>query len=284
MKKVFCLFLSFVCLSLLFAPAGVRAADKKGCSDPKLFPVRVPGYQISDCKTREFDAFTFPSVGKGPKTTVEGKFSETNYGVIKDNQRTSEIAIIRNYENAIKKIGGTTSQNDSKGTIVGKIVKDGKEVWVQVWTYGGSAGVTRYNITIVEKAAMEQHVVADAASFSNDIKSTGHTAVYGIYFDTGKSVIKPGSDAAMGEIARLMKSDPGLKVNVVGHTDNVGGMDSNMKLSQSRADAVVKALTGKYGIAAARMKAYGVSSLAPVASNDTEDGRAKNRRVELVKQ
>ena len=283
MKRVFCLFLSFVCLSLIFAAAGVQAADKKGCSDPALFPVRIPGYLISDCKTREFDAFTFPSEGKGPKTTIEGKFSETNYEVIRDDKRASELAIIRNYDNAIKKIGGTTSQNDSKRTIVGKIVKDGKEVWVQVWAYGGG-GVTRYNVTIVEKAAMEQIVVADAAAFSNDIKSTGHTAIYGIYFDTGKSVVKPESDAALGEIAKLMKSETGLKVNVVGHTDNVGGMDSNMKLSQSRADAVVKALTGKYGIAAARLKAYGVASLSPVASNDTEDGRAKNRRVELVKQ
>ena len=283
MKKHFCLFVWFICLSLLFAPAGVKAADKKGCSDPALFPIRMPGYQISDCKVREFDAFTFPSEGKGPKTAVEGKFSETNYGVIKDDQRASELAIIRNYENAIKKAGGTTSQNDSKRTIVGKIVKDGKEVWVQVWAYGG-AGVTRYNVTIVEKAAMEQHVIADAAAFSNNIKSTGHTAIYGIYFDTGKAEIKPESDAALEEISKLMKSDPALKVNVVGHTDTVGGIDSNMKLSQARADAVVKALAGKYGIAATRLKAYGVASLAPVASNDAEEGRAKNRRVELVKQ
>ena len=82
----------------------------------------------------------------------------------------------------------------------------------------------------------------------------------------------------------MMKSDAGLKVNVVGHTDNLGGMDSNMKLSQARAEAVVTALTGKYGIATARLKAYGVASLSPIASNDTEDGKAKNRRVELVKQ
>jgi len=81
-----------------------------------------------------------------------------------------------------------------------------------------------------------------------------------------------------------LKSDAGLKVNVVGHTDNVGGIESNMKLSQDRANAVVQALVAKYGIAATRLKAYGVGPLAPIASNDTEEGRAKNRRVELVKQ
>ena len=88
--------------------------------------------------------------------------------------------------------------------------------------------------------------------------------------------IAPGADD--------LKADPTLKLNVVGHTDNVGGMDSNMKLSMARGEAVVQALVARYGIAADRLKGYGVSSLAPVASNDSDAGRAKNRRVELVKQ
>jgi outer membrane protein OmpA-like peptidoglycan-associated protein len=119
---------------------------------------------------------------------------------------------------------------------------------------------------------------------SNDIDATGHVSIYGIYFDTGKSEIKPESDAAISEIAKLLKNNGTLKVYVVGHTDNVGAFDYNMKLSSARADAVANALSAKYGIAAARLKAYGVASLAPVTSNDTEDGKAKNRRVELVKQ
>jgi outer membrane protein OmpA-like peptidoglycan-associated protein len=73
-------------------------------------------------------------------------------------------------------------------------------------------------------------------------------------------------------------------VYVVGHPDNVGSFDSNLKLSKDRAESVAKALSGKHGIAASRLKSHGVSSLAPVASNDAEDGKAKNRRVELVKQ
>jgi outer membrane protein OmpA-like peptidoglycan-associated protein len=97
-------------------------------------------------------------------------------------------------------------------------------------------------------------------------------------------VIKPESEAALEEIAKLLKADAGLKVNIVGHTDSVGGTDPNMKLSQDRANAVMQALAGKYGITATRLKAYGIGPLAPVASNDTEDGRSKNRRVELVKQ
>jgi OOP family OmpA-OmpF porin len=81
-----------------------------------------------------------------------------------------------------------------------------------------------------------------------------------------------------------LKSDASLKVHVVGHTDNVGGLDANMKLSRDRADAVVQALVRNHGIIASRLNTYGDGPYAPVASNDTEEGKAKNRRVELVKQ
>lgn len=116
------------------------------------------------------------------------------------------------------------------------------------------------------------------------LKTTGHVEVPGIFFDTGKSDLKPESDASVSEVAKLLKADPALKVYVVGHTDNVASLDLNAKLSQARAEAVVQALVGKHGIAAARLAGRGVGPLAPVASNDSEDGRAKNRRVELVKQ
>ena len=84
------------------------------------------------------------------------------------------------------------------------------------------------------------------------------------------------------EIAKLLHQNKGLKLYVVGHTDNVGKLDYNMKLSKARADAVLKELVMKYKVSAQRLKAYGVGSLAPVASNKSDEGRAKNRRVELV--
>ena len=175
--------------------------------------------------------------------------------------------------------GGTVVfTNERYATL--KFTKDGKEIWAQVdsaWTAG-------YQIHIIEKAGMEQEIVASAEAFSNDLKDTGHAAVYGIYFDTGQSVVKPESEPALEQIAKLLKGDPSLKVNVVGHTDNVGTIEANMKLSQARATAVVAALTAKYGIAATRLNAYGVGPLAPVATNKTYDGKAKNRRVELVEQ
>jgi outer membrane protein OmpA-like peptidoglycan-associated protein len=119
---------------------------------------------------------------------------------------------------------------------------------------------------------------------SEGISSTGHVAIYGIYFDFNKSDVKPESEPALQEISKLLSGNPNLKVFIVGHTDNVGGVDFNMKLSQLRADAVVKALTSKYKANPQQMKGYGVGQLAPVAPNKTEEGRAKNRRVELVEQ
>jgi outer membrane protein OmpA-like peptidoglycan-associated protein len=127
-------------------------------------------------------------------------------------------------------------------------------------------------------------ITVDAASLANDINRTGHASVYGIYFDTGKADVKPESDATLKEVAKLLQGDPMLKLYVVGHTDNVGTLASNMDLSRRRANAVTQLLTTKYGVAAARLSAQGDGPTAPVASNDSEDGRAKNRRVELVKQ
>ena len=97
---------------------------------------------------------------------------------------------------------------------------------------------------------MAQDIVANAEALASDIRTTGHAAVYGIYFDTGKSTIKPESAQAIGEIAKLLKADPALKLYVVGHTDNVGGVESNIKLSQDRAEAVLQALVREHGIAA----------------------------------
>jgi outer membrane protein OmpA-like peptidoglycan-associated protein len=152
-------------------------------------------------------------------------------------------------------------------------------------------GVPRtYNRTVVlleiaETAPMDTGLVTvDAAAMAKEISRSGHVALYGIHFDTNKAELKPESHAAIQEIATLLKNDAALRLLVVGHTDNVGGFEPNVTLSERRADSVLKELVGKHGIAAARLRGVGVGMAAPVAPNDTEDGRAKNRRVELVKQ
>ena len=271
---------AFVLLSILtFAlPLTAQQKDNVNCKDHPLF-TRMPDYWIHSCTEKEFDAYAF-NVGKGKTEQVEGHLWDIRYypqATLKS--KPSELQIMRNFENAVAKLGGTVlSKEKSRETF--RLTKDGKEFWVALW----AEFTGKYGFTIVEKGAMNQTIEANADAFSNDIKNTGHVAVYGIYFDTGKSLLKPESQQALGEIAKLLKNDAALNVYVVGHTDNVGGLESNMKLSRDRGDAVVQALVRDHGISAARLKSFGAGPYAPVASNDTDEGKAKNRRVELVKQ
>jgi len=143
------------------------------------------------------------------------------------------------------------------------------------------------SLQIVEGKPMETGKVAatlNAAEMARSIASSGKIAVYGVYFDSDKTAVKPESAASLAEMAKLLQQDKNLKVHIVGHTDNQGSPAHNMDLSQKRAESVVKALTADYKIDAKRLSAKGVGSYAPVASNDAEPGREKNRRVELVKQ
>ena len=268
-------------LCLLSITAGTALAgepDAEGAEDHPLFS-RMPGYRISRYEVKEFDSHPFRTA-KGKELPVEGRVYEIRYSLQEGAKEPSRVQVIRNYENAVKRIGGTVLKTDDEGNSYLKVVKDGKEVYAHVSAYITS----EWMLYIVEKQAMVQDVVANAAAIAGDLNATGRSAIYGIYFETGKAEIGSRSEAALGEIASLLKKDVGLKLYVVGHTDNVGVFDANMKLSQARAQAVVQTLTGRYGIAASRLKAYGISSLAPVAPNNAEEGRARNRRVELVKQ
>lgn len=272
---------SLLVLAALLTPAAVPAApaDKAGCADHPLFPTRLPGYSISECRAVAFDSYTFLKM-KAPARSEEGRLSELFYHAPGPGQGASALEAVRNYEAAITKAGGTVVDIDPRHFVYGKFVQNGQEIWAQAEARPGN----HVRLTIVEKKPMTQRVVADAAAFGNDLQASGHAAVYGIYFDTAKAVVKPESTPALQEVAKLLAGSPGLKLWVVGHTDAVGAVEANMKLAQARADAVVAALTTAHGVAPERLKGYGVGPLAPVASNAGEDGRAKNRRVELVKQ
>jgi len=146
-------------------------------------------------------------------------------------------------------------------------------------------GTDKTFLAIVESKPMETGLVkVDADALASEIDRTGHASIYGIYFDTDKAEVKPESEQALGEIARLLRQRPDLKLYVVGHTDSVGSLDYNKDLSIRRARAVVEVLTGKYGIPASRLRGEGVGPLVPVMANTSDGGRARNRRVELVKQ
>lgn len=256
--------------------------DAKGCKDHPLF-TRMPNTYISECKFNEFEAREWPDPETQGKTKVrvEGKY----YLLLHYNQKEyqgkrSDLQVSRNYSNAMKKIEAKVYEANECNTYM-KLIKDGREIWAYVSSYRGD----QIKVEIIEKEAMKQEISADAKVMAEGINQTGHVAIYGIYFDFNKSDVKPESESALNEIGKLFTGNPSLKVFiVVGHTDNVGGLDYNMKLSQARADAVVKALTSRYKVNPQSLKAYGVGQLGPVAPNKTEEGRAKNRRVEIVEQ
>jgi OOP family OmpA-OmpF porin len=263
----------------LLVVSGVAFAqrDVQGSKDHPMF-TRMDNFYISHYQEEKFAAVDFRDE-KGNEVKIEGKFYKIDYSIKEGVTPPSGLQVLRNYENAIKTIGGVTVFQKSDDIWL-RLDKGGKTFYVYVRSPFGD----QYYLTIVEKEAMTQEVVADAKSLMSNIQATGHASVYGIYFDFDKADIKPESEPAIKEIAKLLQENQGLKLYVVGHTDNVGTIDYNMKLSKERADAVMNELVTKYKISAQRLKAYGVGSLAPVASNKTDDGRAKNRRVELVEQ
>jgi OOP family OmpA-OmpF porin len=277
-RRIICLVGVFL---LVFSGILFAQDDTKGCKDHPMF-TRMPNFYIEECKEKDFEQAAFMDE-KGKEIKVEGRLHWARYIIKKGLKVRTDLQILRNFQNAIKKIGGVVTYEklgSNYGNTYLKLSKPEKTYWAIVDSHGGE----KYELTIVEKAEMAQEVVADAKSLMSDIQATGHASVYGIYFDFDKADIKPESETAIKEIAMLLQENKVLKLYVVGHTDNIGGIDYNLRLSKARADAVMKELVMKYKTSSERLKTYGVGSLAPVASNKTEEGRAKNRRVELVEQ
>jgi len=164
-------------------------------------------------------------------------------------------------------------------------------VYVQIALIGGDDNNKKFPgrvpqfVQIVEPVQLDGgKVVVNASVIGDSLKRDGRIALYGVLFDTNKAVVKAESNLALEEMAKALKADPALKVFVVGHTDNQGNVQANTVLSQKRAEAVVDMLHKQYSVAMDRMQAHGLANFSPVANNTSEEGRAKNRRVEMVVQ
>jgi outer membrane protein OmpA-like peptidoglycan-associated protein len=235
----------------------------------------MEGFYITYYNVDEFGSEYFlQTVGNlGEEIQVEGKKTEIKY---ETNTPTSPYKITKNYMNAIKMVGGTYYEyTQSKAYL--HLDKSGKEVWVAL-----STSDTWYYLTIIEPESVEQEIVADPKVMADDINLTGHFTVYGIYFDTNSSTLKPESAPTLKAISEMLKTKSKLNLYVIGHTDMTGDLKHNMKLSENRANAVVDALVKDYGISSKRLTGRGVGPLCPVSTNKTEEGKKLNRRVELV--
>jgi OOP family OmpA-OmpF porin len=252
-----------------------QETDAEGCKDHPLF-TRMKNFYIRSCE-KNFDAVEF-TVADSKTETVEGDKTVIDYSLKEGIDPPSALQIIRNYGNAVKSLGGTQLYQDAGGTgsATFKLVKNNREIWVSITTYNSN---TLIQLTILEKGEMVQEITADA--MYDALNKDGFMALY-INFDTGKFDIKPESVPIIDQIAALMKTHADLKISIEGHTDNVGTPASNKTLSEQRAKSIMNAVVQK-GIAAGQLSAIGWGQDKPIADNRGEDGRAKNRRVEIVK-
>lgn len=283
------------------APAG--GSRDTGGDHPLISP-----YAGSRIRSRSFEDFNeyFRIIGadeanRAPVTQrLEGRLTRIQY----DNpDGRSTLEIIRNYQSALEARGfrvdwectgrqgcrtawGWPRTNGINTGAAGDVrYFTGKLRWNEVDAYVAIAATTRHTwVHVLETTPMDTDMVGvDAAAMASGLERDGRIELQGIFFDTGQATLRPESNAAIEQVAALLRQQPDLRLRIVGHTDSVGDFQSNVTLSQNRAEAVRLALVGGHGIDGARLDAQGVGPAVPVASNDTEEGRARNRRVELVR-
>lgn len=262
------------------------AQDKPNSKDHPLL-TRFPDSRIEEFD-KGFEAVKF-AVGKkkggGEEfETIEGDVTKIRYFFNDADKQPSALAVLRNYQNAINAIGGKVlferlPVDGDGGETTLRVTQGSKDITVRVAYDIFSAPTRSYQLIFAERAALEQ--VVSANKLLDELNSKGFVTLY-INFNTNKSDIKPDARPTLEEVAKALKSAPTMKIAIEGHTDNVGQAAANKTLSDARAKSVMQALVSQ-GIAASRLSAMGFGQEKPVADNRSEEGRAKNRRVELIK-
>lgn len=277
---------SFVMTALLTIGliAGARSPAWAVETDHPLLS-RMSGFDIRGKQVAGFDrleespVYCEPAPCKDPAIrsdsfAAEGKVTRLDYSATSN---VGELAILRNHENAIRALGGVRVNGRERpaGRHVFRIDKEGATTWVLLNVTSASG----YRLAIVEPVAMQQSVTA--GQLGEQIRKQGFATLY-INFETAKSQLKPDAAPVIKEVAQMLRSNPEIKLSIEGHTDNVGDAKSNKRLSEDRARSVMQAVVAQ-GIDAKRLSAAGFGMERPVADNRSDEGRAKNRRVELVK-
>ena len=273
-------YLLAVLLMPCFCSGQALEPDAEGCKDSKVIS-RMRACRISECGVTEFGEAEIPMGMKGGETaakTLEGAIETLAFECASG---ITALQVVRNVEGALRQAGFNivfAGRNEHEQQVV--TAQKGPQ-WVTAFSYfNGSAA--EYRVTTLKVAAMAQEMTANAESMAAEINKSGRVAVYGINFVTAKATVKSESEPVLAEIAKLMQNNPEWKFRLEGHTDNVGAKASNLALSRQRAAAVAAWLAGQ-GVDKSRLSAEGFGDSKPVSDNTTDEGRAKNRRVELVK-
>ncbi len=304
-------------IATLFFSTKLLAQSTKDIEGSKDYPLvsRFKGSFIAWYQVKNFDRYYMLSLkdNKLDKYEIDGKITRIQYDSQKEH---SAFEIYKSYENALKNAGfeilltldktncginlseeiynsefhglnALTDRNSIKNDfrddqytyLSAKKHIDGKDIYIVMY-------VTVYNTPLItfdaiEVQGMDKGLVS-VKNLETDLTQNGHIAIYGIHFDSSKSDIKPESTQTLKNIAEYLNAHPDKKYVIVGHTDNIGDFDANIKLSRDRAYSVIAELTSKYEVKAEQLKAYGDGSTAPIATNSSDEGKAKNRRVEIV--
>lgn len=261
-------------------------------------------YVVKDFDAARMQAAPFKDGQPVDARRLEGRIVRIAY---RSNPGPSILEVSRNFETQLAKAGFETllaCDTDACGGIpftesvdalpipqmwidgfnyryfAGRKVSGGSETYASVLVSQNNQDI--YAQLVVAEVGAIQNKMVDAAAMAKGLGETGHIALYGIYFDTDKAVLKPESRPTLEQIAKLLASQPQLNVFIIGHTDSQGAYEYNLDLSKRRAEAVAAELAKSFRIAPTRLRTAGVGMLAPVGPNTTDAGRALNRRVELV--
>lgn len=270
---------SFVMLAVPALAQDPNEPDEEGCK-PSPLMTKMTGCRIFECVKKDFDSYDVVINKAGETKTLEGAGDHVKFVC---QASTSQLQLFRNAEAALRKSGYTIvfSGRHESSNHPAVIAQNGAQ-WIAVQTEQINEFPT-YEQTAVLVKAMTQEMSASAQAMSDAIAKSGKLDVYGITFATGQATITAASDQVLSDVLAVLAANADWRLQIQGHTDNVGDKAANMKLSAMRAAAVATWLANK-GIDQARLQVQGYGDTQPVADNATEDGRARNRRVALVKQ
>ncbi len=288
-----------------------EGGDVPGASDHPALG-RVPGSVIVLYERRDYEVLRFPLANEGSRVTKVGEAAgeawRFAYRLPASSGPAKAVAV---YEKRLREMGfqllyrcdrqgygfynylrretGEPKWGRALGDLYCRVMRgelEGRPTVVAVYGYGLGRREPRepyLRLYLVSKAPLDDRLeVVTAEKMAEEMGANGRVALYGILFDTDSARLEEESRETIAEIARFLEANPEVRVYVVGHTDNTGGYAYNVDLSERRAASVVRSLVEEHGIAKTRLQAVGVGPVAPVASNASEEGRARNRRVELV--
>lgn len=246
-------------------------------SDHRLFG-HMPNYVAEAPEKRNFDKFAF-TIQDGEDTKeveVRGARHSVAYNVKDGGTMASDLDIQTNYRHAVAARGGQVLYADDR-TTTARLEDKGQTIWLHVYSQED-----HIQLDVIEEKPFKATIKPpEARDMKSALDKDGRVALY-VNFDFNKATLKPDATPVLAQVAKLLKDNPSLKLEVGGHTDNIGSRDYNVKLSEQRAAAIVAELV-KQGIDAGRLRAAGYGPDKPIADNAEDEGRAKNRRVELVK-